>query len=110
MGGAVALRAVASPGDTLCERALNRALLARQGLLERVEATPAEMLERLVGMQNQVPLDPYLGLWSRVRDFDPDELGATVEDRGAVRMLLMRGTVHMATARDALTCVRWWSR
>ena len=93
---------MASPGDILSARALNRALLARQGLLEPAESGPAEMLERLVGMQNQVPLDPYLGMWSRVRDFDPVELGALVEGRGAVRMVLMRGTVHMATARDAL--------
>lgn len=92
-----------SPGDTLSARALNRALLARQGLLERVESAPEEMLERLVGMQNQVPLDPYLALWSRVRGFDPGPLGALVEEREVVRMPLMRGTVHMATARDALT-------
>jgi hypothetical protein len=60
------------------------------------------MVEHLVGMQAQNPLDPYLALWSRLEGFRPDELSTLVEGRQAVRLGLMRGTLHLATARDAL--------
>ena len=47
-------------------------LLARQGLLAREPGTPRAMVERLVGQQAQEPVDPYVGLWSRLEDFDPE--------------------------------------
>jgi hypothetical protein len=83
-------------------RALNRATLARQMLLERAELSAREALARLVGMQAQEPLDPYVGLWSRVRGFRPQALARLLTGREAVRIVLMRGTIHLVTADDCL--------
>ncbi|MGZ8734650.1 MAG: DNA glycosylase AlkZ-like family protein, partial [Acidimicrobiia bacterium] len=71
---------------TVSQRALNRALLARQLLLERSSLPVADAVEHLVGHQAQSPPDPYVGLWSRVDRFDPSELAGMVEDRRVVRM------------------------
>ncbi len=95
----------APPGEgaLLDRRTLNRTLLARQHLLQR-SATPApDMIEHLVGLQAQVPRDPYISLWSRLRDFEPDALERLLLDRQAVRMTLMRTTLHLVTARDAVS-------
>ncbi len=62
--------------DVLSLRALNRATLARQHLLERVDMPVAAMVEHLVGMQAQVPRNPYLALWSRVEGFRAEDLEA----------------------------------
>jgi hypothetical protein len=86
----------------LGQRALNRALLARQHLHLRAEQMPAAaMVGHLVGMQAQAPLAPYVGLWTRVAGFRPEELATLVTGREAVRGLLMRGTVHLVLAEDA---------
>jgi hypothetical protein len=87
---------------TLDQRALNRALLARQLLLERVDRSPADVVEDLVGLQAQEPIDPYIALWSRINDFDPMVLSDLLADRHAVRAQLMRGTIHLVTAPDVL--------
>ena len=86
----------------LTPRALNRALLARQMLLRRETLPAADALERLVGLQAQAPLPPYTGLWTRLERFDPAELGRLVTGRAVVRLALMRSTIHLVTARDAL--------
>jgi hypothetical protein len=57
----------------------------------------------LYGLQAQAPWSPYTALWSRVAGFDPHELAAMLTDRRAVRIVVMRGTVHLLTADDALT-------
>ena len=67
-------------------RALNRALLARQGLLDRRPVPPRTMVEHLVGLQAQVPQHPYFALWSRIEGFDPEALAALVERREALRI------------------------
>ena len=88
--------------EILGRRALNRALLERQLLLRRVDRPVSETVEHLVGLQAQSVPPTYYGLWSRLEGFDPHELGRMLTDREAVRMTLMRGTVHLVTVRDAL--------
>lgn len=90
------------PADVLDPRSLNRALLQRQGLLARSDTSAADVVEQLVGMQAQVPSNPYLALWSRLSDFDPVELSDLIARRGAVRAGLMRATIHLVTSRDCL--------
>lgn len=85
---------------TLAE--LNRATLARQHLLERSSMAPLAMIEHLVGLQAQAPNPPFIGLWSRIDALSFDEVSQLVLDRRAVRILTMRGTVHLLTAGDAL--------
>ena len=83
-------------------RALNRATLARQLLLDRAELAPLDAVRHLVGLQSQVPHNPYTALWSRLAGFQPETLSAAVEQREAVRIGVMRGTIHLLTAGDCL--------
>jgi hypothetical protein len=88
--------------DVLSNRALNRATLQRQLLLQRSTMPPVNVVDHLVGMQAQEPLNPYLGLWSRLDGFEPDDLAQLLLDRQVVRIVVMRGTIHLVTADDCL--------
>ena len=90
------------PTPVVSTRALNRALLARQLLLERTELPAAKAIEHLVGMQAQTPESPYYALWARLRGFRADELAGLLQRRRVVRLALMRSTIHLVSARDCL--------
>ena len=83
-------------------RALNRATLARQLLLDDGTTSPLAAIEHLVGLQAQAPYAPYFGLWARVPGFTADQLAEPLQDRRVVRTVLLRGTIHLVTAQDAL--------
>jgi hypothetical protein len=96
-------------------RELNRATLARQLLLERRRVSPLRVIERLAGMQAQWSPAPYVGLWSRVEGFRRETLERAVRRGDVLKPTLMRGTLHLVTARDypvfhaALRDYFWWS-
>jgi uncharacterized protein YcaQ len=81
-------------------RELNRATLARQLLLERRKLSPLTAIERLAGMQAQWPPSPYIGLWSRVVGFERETLERAVRRGDVLKPTVMRGTLHLITARD----------
>ncbi|KGN38666.1 winged helix DNA-binding domain-containing protein [Knoellia subterranea] len=81
---------------------LNRSLLARNLLLERATLDPVSATEHLVGLQAQEPQEPYVGLFSRVADFDPAAASTLLESRELVRTLMMRRTIHLLSAADCL--------
>jgi hypothetical protein len=97
----------------LSPREINRATLSRQLLLDRTvlpagepgevrAAAVLQAIEHLVGLQAQAPFPPYYGLQSRLDGFRPDDLAALITSRGVVRIALMRGTIHLISARDCL--------
>jgi hypothetical protein len=103
---------------TLSQRELNRALLARQGLLERWSTTLPRALERMAGLQAQYAPSMYIGLWSRVAGFERDALTRALERRAVVQGTLMRATIHLVSRRGywpfavAIRAARreWWLR
>jgi hypothetical protein len=81
---------------------LNRALLARQMLLEREKTTPLDAIGRLAGMQAQVPRPPFVGLWTRLRKFERADLIRLLREKKVVRATAMRATLHLLTTADFL--------
>src|SRR5215210_5231449 len=85
---------------TLGQRDLNRALLARQLLLERAKLSLPKALERIGGIQAQYAPSMYVGLWTRLRDFRRDALTRALERRSVVQATMMRVTIHLVSAAD----------
>lgn len=102
----------------LTTRELNRALLARQLLLERSPLSLATALERVAGLQSQYAPSAYVALWSRLRNFRRESLTAALERRVAVQATLMRSTIHVVSAKDFPLFIagiregrrEWWLR
>jgi hypothetical protein len=91
---------VARRERVLTQRDLNRALLARQHLLERARAPLPRALERVGGLQAQYAPSMYIGLWSRLESFERDDLTRALERRTVVQGTMMRATIHLVSARD----------
>jgi hypothetical protein len=85
---------------TLTARELNRAVLARQLLLKRAGLPIPRALERVGGIQAQYAPSMYIGLWSRLRDFERAVLTRALERRTVVQATLMRSTIHLVSAAD----------
>ncbi len=107
------------PGSlVLTPRDLNRAMLARQLLLERADLSITAALERVAGLQTQYSPSGYIGLWARLRDFRREALTAALEEHRVIQATLMRSTIHMVAAADYWPFARgtmaarreWWLR
>ena len=86
--------------EGVTRRALGRATLARQLLLERSPLGPVAAIEALAGMQAQEPRPPFIGLWSRIRGFEPAQLRDALRTGAVLRAPLLRGTLHLVSAAD----------
>lgn len=85
---------------TLSDGALNRTVLARQLLLDRSRLSLPRALERVGGIQDQYAPTAYIGLWSRLEDFRRQGLTRALERKSVIQGTLMRGTIHVVSARD----------
>ncbi len=107
-GAAAAAAAGAGPGridpepgvPVLTTRDLNRAMLARQLLLERADLSITQALEQVAGLQTQYSPSGYIGLWARLRDFRREDLTTALEEHRVIQATLMRSTIHMVSAAD----------
>ena len=84
----------------LTQRELNRALLARQLLLERSRLSIPRALERIAGIQNQYAPNAYIRLWSCLEGFRREGLTRALERRSVVQATLLRATIHVVSRRD----------
>ena len=104
--------------DVLSQRALNRALLVRQMLLERSDATIPQALEQMAGLQMQYAPSGYIGLWSRLRNFQRDALTTALGHREVIQATSLRSTIHLLSSRDYVLFEagvkesrrEWWER
>jgi hypothetical protein len=86
--------------SALAMRALNRALLARQLLLERSDTSLPAALEHVAGIQAQYAPAMYAGVWTRLAGFERDSLTRALEERTVIQATLMRSTIHLVSAAD----------
>jgi hypothetical protein len=84
----------------LTQDELNRALLARQLLLERSGASLAKVLERMGGLQAQYAPSMYIGLWARMDGFERAQLDRALGGRRVAQGTLMRATIHLVSKAD----------
>jgi Winged helix DNA-binding domain len=84
----------------LTRRDLNRALLARQLLLERQPLPLPRAVEQVGCLQTQYAPSAYIGLWTRLESFERDALTRALERRSLVQATLMRNTIHVVSRRD----------
>jgi len=89
-----------SPDRVLSLRELNRALLARQLLLERCKLPVQAAVERICAIQAQWPQSPYIALWTRLIGFRKEQLTRALEEKRVVKSQLFRITLHITSARD----------
>jgi hypothetical protein len=94
---------VANAERIISERELNRAVLARQLLLERSKTSIPKTLERIGGIQAQYAPSMYVGLWTRLDGVERNQLTRALERRAVVQGTLLRSTIHLVTPRD------WWT-
>lgn len=86
--------------EPLSLRALNRATLARQLLLQRARLSPLQAIRRLVALQAQAPNPPYVALWTRLEGFTAPQLTRLVERGAVLRSALLRATLHLSAAAE----------
>ncbi|MCB2213538.1 winged helix DNA-binding domain-containing protein [bacterium] len=91
------------PPETLTTRELNRALLARQLLLERTTISPLGAVNQLAGLQAQIARPPFVALWSRLKNFSRDDLYTLITSKQVVRATWLRATIHLVSTSDFLT-------
>jgi hypothetical protein len=99
-------------------RQLNRAMLARQQLLERATGSIEATIEQVGGLQTQNSKSGYIGLWSRLEGLRKADYTAALNDRRLIQGWLMRVTIHTVSAADywpMAIAVResrraWWRR
>jgi hypothetical protein len=84
----------------LTKRALNRALLARQLLLDRATLSVEDAVEQVGGLQTQYAPSGYVGLWTRLCGFRRDALTEALEERRVIQATLMRTTIHIVSRRE----------
>ena len=89
-----------APSAPLTTRDLNRATLARQGLLEPIRGAPADAVRRLGSLQAQHPEWPPIALASRAGSSRTANLAQALKERRVVRSSLMRLTIHVVHAED----------